>query len=123
MVPPCHSIRHYAFGPTFPSYLPPMFFRCSECRGDMGHELGHLDAAYLWDRWSTTRSSQSEGDGILEETETEEMGWDSVGLAIWVVWGCSFFFWMIFAPRWATQRFAIIDVESTKYKVAIAAIG
>lgn len=43
----------------------------------MGHELGHLDAAYFWDRWSTTRSSQPMGDG--EETEAEEVGLDSVG--------------------------------------------
>lgn len=44
----------------------------------MGHELGHLDAAYFWDRWSTTRSSQPTGDGA-EETEAEEVGLDSVG--------------------------------------------
>lgn len=43
----------------------------------MGHELGHLDAAYFWDRWST-RSSQPMGDGG-EETEAEEVGLDSVG--------------------------------------------
>lgn len=45
----------------------------------MGHELGHLDAAYFWDRWSTTRSSGSpSGDGG-EETDPEEVCWDSVG--------------------------------------------
>lgn len=53
----------------------------------MGHELGHLDAAYFWDRWSTTPSSQPTGDG--EETEAEEVGLDSVGVGDlgYVVWG------------------------------------
>jgi len=50
----------------------------------MGHELGHLDAAYFWDRWSTTRSSQPT-DG--EETEAEEVGLDSVGVGDLGYWG------------------------------------
>ena len=66
----------------------------------MGHELGHLDAAYFWDRWSTTRSSQPT-DG--EETEAEEVGLDSVGVGDLGYWGGIQGDCMIVVARWAVE--------------------
>ena len=45
-------------------------FRCALTnRGDMGHELGHMDAAHLWDKWSTHRPAhlQYSEDEVQEE--------------------------------------------------------
>ena len=41
------------------------------CRGDLGHELGHLDAAHLWDRCSSA-SRPRRVDALVVRRDAEE---------------------------------------------------